>query len=166
MLNSMDQIDAMRSGVTYRGTIKCRGYELQVRPLSLAETIRVAGNVGARLRDLPATSRTSLSEHTILAMETLVLASTSDVGVNDPQITEAVIDRMTPEEVQSLFKQYVTVVDRANPALEMLTEAQINALVAELKKSPTGPSELVFQLTELSFSELVSLTHSFLTKGE
>jgi hypothetical protein len=156
----------MRSGVEYRGPIKVRGYELLVRPLSLAETIKVVGNVSARLRDVPAAARSALHEHTILAMETLVLASTSDVGANDPQITEMVIERMTPEEVQNLFVQYVKIVDRANPALEMLTPEQVNELLEHVKKNLTTPSELAFRLTELSFSELASIAHMFLTKSE
>lgn len=162
----MDQIDQMRSGVNYRGSIRIRGYELFVRPLSLSETIKVAGNVAARLRDIPAGVRSSLHEHTILAMETIVLASTSDVGANDPQITETVVERMTPEEVQNLFLQYVSVVDKANPALEMLDSAEVQALVDQLKKSPTGPSGLAFQLTELSFSQVASIAHWYMTKSE
>lgn len=164
-LDRIEQIDAMRMGVDYRLEIKVRGFKMMVRPLAISETLQVASSVQDELAKLPANAQNRLTEHFILAKETLKIASTSDVGKNDPRITDLMMMNMTNDEIHFLFKQYVAVCDKVNPALEMLGPEEINCLVDDLKKN-SSPEELGLQLIELSFSQLLSLAHSFLTKGD
>lgn len=161
----IDQIDAMRMGVNYRLPLKIRGFQMTVRPLAIQETLQVAATVQDELSKLPSNAQNRLSEHFILAKETLKLASTSDVGRNDPRITDLILTQMTNDELHYLFKQYVAACDRVNPALEMLTPSDIQTLVDDLKKNK-DKTDLELALIELSFSDLVSLAHYFLTKGD
>lgn len=154
-LDRIDQIDAMRMGTDYRVPVNVRGFRMLVRPLSMQETVEVASSVQARLDGLPVSARSSLTEHTILAQETLQKASTSDVGKTDYQITEVIMQKMTPDEISYLWKQYVSAIDKTNPSLEMMREEELVLLAEALKKSP--PGELGLALIELSFSQLVSL---------
>ena len=163
-LDSVAQIDAMRLGTNYRTMLKVRGFEIFVRPLSISETVEVAGAVQNYLASLPLSSRNQLTEHTAVAKETLKKASTSDVGVFDPKVTDYILDRMTNDEVAYLFDQYVAACDKVNPALEMMKPEQLTAIIEELKKNKD--LELDLALTELSFLQLISLVRYFLTKGE
>lgn len=163
----IEQIDAMRMGVDYHFQIKVRGFNLTVRPLSIQETIQVASNVMERYKATPVTGQNSLTEHIYLAQETLKLASTTMGKGNDPKITDYVMKEMTPDEIQYIFKQYVSGCDKVNPALELMKISEVEALVEDIKKNSTGASvELGLQLIERSFSELVSITHFLLTKGD
>jgi hypothetical protein len=162
----VEQLEQMRMGIDYRFTVAVRQYRLSLRPLSIIETVQVAGKVQERLGEVPPTSRTALLEHCYLAKETLILASTSDVGANDPKVTDYVLDRCTPAELSDLFKQYVSGCDRCNPSLEKLDQEELDSLVAALKKSDGDPAALASQLTELSLLELASLSFFLLTKGD
>jgi hypothetical protein len=156
-------LDAMRLGVNYSGVITIRGFSLRVRPLSISESIEVAAKVTDRILSLPKSGQNRLSENTFLALETLALASTSDVGANDPKITDYTLTRMTPDELAAVFKAYVAECDRVNPALERMTAEDVTALIESLKKSAGDQVELDSRLTELSLSELASIVSSFLT---
>lgn len=163
-IDRIEQIDAMRLGTDYRFKVKIRGFEMWIRPLSISETIEVTSKTQEKLSMLPAQSRNVLTEHTILAKETLKLASTSDVGLGDIKITDLILDRMTNDEVHYLFKQYVAATDRCNPALELLQPEELTSLVNEVKKNKG--EELVSALTELSLSQLVSLAQHYVTQGD
>lgn len=163
----IEQIDQMRAGVDYSFPIVVRGFELMVRPLAIVETVRVAQKVAEAMKSIPESARNRLTEHTYLAKETIILASTSDVGVSDARITDLILDRMTPDELSFLFKQYVGVCDRANPALELMEPAELKGLVEELKKKAAeAPEELGLQLIELSQSQLLNVATSLLIKGD
>lgn len=166
MQDRVEQLDQMRMGVDYRFTVAVRGYRLSLRPLSIVETVQVAAKVQERLGDVPPGSRTALLEHTFLAKETLILASTSDVGANDAKVTDYVLDRSTPAELSTLFKQFVAGCDRCNPSLEKLDQEELASLIAALKKNEGDPEALASQLTELSLLELASLSFFLLTKGD
>jgi hypothetical protein len=163
-LDRIEQLDAMRMGTDYRFLVKIRGFEMYVRPLSISETIQVTASAQEKMSLLPPQSRNVLTEHTILAKETLKLASTSDVGRDDIRITDLILDRMTNDEVHYLFKQYIAATDRVNPALELMKPDDVNNLVSEIKKNKT--EDVVSALTELSFTQLVSLAHHCVTQGD
>lgn len=163
-LDPIPQIDAMRMGVDYRFAVTMRGFTILLRPLSMQESIEVTSKVAERIMMVPETMRHRLTEHTFLASETLVLASTSDVGAGDPKITELICQRMTPDELQAMFREYVAGCDRCNPALEKMTDADLRKLAEDLKKSP--PSELPSQLIALSLLQLSNLVASLLPKGD
>lgn len=143
------QIDAMREGIDYHLEISLRGFAMTVRPLTIMETMQIASIVQEKLSGVPEHARNRLTENIILAKETLKISSTSDVGKNDYRLTDLMMDKMTPDELQSLFKQYVFACDRVNPILEKMPREQIDQLVAEVKKNPSA-------VTELSITELVN----------
>lgn len=167
MEDRMEQIDAMRMGVDYRFTCRVRQFEITLRPLSVFEVVRLTADVAEELKATPDKGRNSLTEHTLLAKKTLVLASTSDVGVNDPRITDYILERMTTDELHFLFKSYQRGCDGCNPALELMSADQVRDLVEVLKKSPLDREEWALALTELSLSQMISLIHHFLvTKSD
>lgn len=154
----------MRLGTEYRLEIKIRGFSIRVRPLSITESMQVASEVMDDFNRLPPSAKNSLSENTILAKKTLITASTSGPGANDPTITDLVLSQMTNDELHFLFKQYVAACDRVNPALELMSAEDVKLLADEIKKN--SGEELDLQLIELSFLELASMAHYFLTKGD
>lgn len=154
--DSISHLQAMRLGINYRHPIVIRGFTLQVRPLTHMEQVETTQEVSAVMMDLPESARNRITEHSILCKKILVKASTSDVDANDPQITEMVLDRMTNEELQFLFKQYVSITDKCNPSLDAISINEVNELVADLKKNPT-------QLTELTFLQSVNIVRYLLT---
>lgn len=164
-VDRIPQIDAMRLGVDYRFTVQVREFKLHLRPLAISEVVKVAHEVASDLSQMPKVAQTSLTENMTLAKRTLVMASTPDVGVNQPTITELIFDKMTPDELQFIYKQYLSGCDRANPALEILSYDEVVALVEDVKKK-ASPAEQVSALTELSFLQLVSMVHLLLIKGE
>jgi len=168
MDQDMQQIEAMRAGVSYRFPIKVRNFELDVRPLALMETVSVAQKVAEAMKGVPESARNRLTEHAFLAKFTLELASTSDVDKNDPRITSYVLDRFTNDEIMAVFKQYVSIVDRANPVLDFMSPPEMEGLIDHLKKNRTETSseEWDSQLIELSFSQLVSLVRFYLTNDD
>lgn len=151
------ELDAMRMGTDYRFPCSIRGYSVVLRPLSNAETCQVAAEVMADLLKLPPSMQNPMQENTMLARRTLELASTSDVGMTDYKLPELVSSRMTNDELNFLFKQYVDVCDRVNPSLETLKPGELDKLVEALKKNPS-------ERTELTRSQLLSLVSHFLSQ--
>jgi hypothetical protein len=159
-------LEAMRLGVDYSFVVAVRGFKLRLRPLSISETVRVMGEVADDIAALPPAQRRPLTESVILTKKTLIAASTSDVGVSDVKVTDYMLDRMTPDEMQYLYKQYLDGCDKVNPSLEKLPLDQIVAAVEALKKSAQDPEALDSQLTSLSRSHLLNLMCYLLTKGD
>lgn len=159
----VEQLAQMRAGVDYRFVISIRGFKLAVRPLSIIETVRIAADVTEKLQDIPEIMRATITQHTLLAKETIKMASTSDVGSNDPKITDYILDRMTPDEMNTLFREYLHHCDRVNPSLEKMSREDLAALVTALKKNVKSPEELDLQLIGLSVLQLHNMAHYLLS---
>lgn len=157
-VDRIEQLDAMRRGVDYRLEIKVRGFSMMVRPLTVDEVMQVAATVQEKMTMIPDSAKNALTENVLLAKETLKLASTSDIGTNDPKITDYILGRMTTDELQCLHKQYVGICDKVNPMLEEMAAAELQALIDALKKSP-------LQLTELSFMEMANVCRHLIQEG-
>jgi hypothetical protein len=154
-VDRIEQLDAMRMGVDYRLPIRIRTFSLHVRPLTIAETVEIAGEVTDELERL-GKAATRVIEHVLLAKRTLIKASTSEPGANDQQLSDPILDRMTPDELDLLFKQYVAACDKVNPSLESLPAEEVRAMAERLKKSPS-------EAIELSFLQLVNIVQFLLT---
>lgn len=150
---NLPQLALMRQGVDYTFTITCRNFAFVARPLSCFEVVRCAENTGSRIASLPITQRTAVTESIIAVTEKLKLASTSDVNANDAKLTDQMLERCTPDEIDYLFKQYVAGCARVNPSMEEISESELLALVEQVKKSP----EQHYALTELSLLHLVGI---------
>lgn len=156
--DKIPQLEAMRQGVDYRMPVQVRGFSITLRPLSIMEQMQVAATVVENYNKLPTPAQNRLTENILKVKETLMIASTTDVGTNDPKITEYIVDRMTNDELQSLWKSYISACDRVNPSLDEMTMEQVNEIVDQVKKSPD-------LLIELSFLELINVCRR-LIKGD
>lgn len=159
-IERIDQLEAMRMGMVYRFMVRCRDFSVELRPLSIAESNEVTGRVMERLSKLPESQRNRMQEHTLLALETLELASSDPDTGKAPSLTSYIMSKMTPDEVQFIFKQYVAECDRVCPCLDLISGEELTKLVEDLKKSPR--EELALRLTELSLSHLVSVSRSLI----
>lgn len=154
------ELEAMRMGVTYTWQIQLRNWKAVVRPLSIKEKLEVSHDVAAELARMPSSKRTSLTEHTLLARETLKRATCSSSTAYDPKLSDPILDEMTGDELLYVYDQYCAAEERVNPKLELMSKEQMQELVDEIKKKGSSAS----LLTELSFLQLVSLAHYFLSQ--
>lgn len=157
MNDSIPQLDAMRLGVNYRFVLRMRGFSLDARPLTIDETIVMTADVIAELQRLPTHAQNSQYEASLVAKKTLVLASTSEPGKNDPKITELVLGRMTAEEIQFLYKQYTDGCESVSPAIENISREKLDEMVEQVKKNPSST------LILLSRAQLCALVNLFLS---
>lgn len=146
----------MRLGVEWRWPIRIRGFEVLVRPLSMAETIEVMSRVGAELKRSPDLYRNRVHEHALLAKEHLIQATTSQPGANDWRLTHPLLNDFTPDEIIALYKDYVSVTEKCDPSIESIPADEVKRMVSDLKKS--SPEEQDSQLTALSFWQLKAVT--------
>lgn len=158
-IEQFPQLVQMRMGVSYRMPVRIRNFSVMLRPLSLAEQVQVASETASDFSALPKDMKHNLSEHTLLAKNTLVKASTPDVDTASPSLTGELITRMTAEEVVALFKEYTTIVDKCNPLLEVTPLEDLQGLVNEVKKNPSIA-------TEQSFSDLVKIVRFLATPND
>lgn len=155
-------LEAMREGTNYRFNIRCRGLEFSARPLSCFEVVRATQEVADKIEELDHKYRNSITESLWMASKKLQKATTSEVGSNDYKLTDYEIERMTPDEIDFLWKQYVAGCAKVNPCLEEMKNEDILALVAQVKKSPN----LGLAVIDLSFLELANICRHLLTTTE
>lgn len=155
-IDQIPQLEAMRAGIGYRFTVKVRDFKLVLRPLSIVEIQQVYASVAAAMSELPPVQQTQFMQDSLMAQETLVLASTSDIDARDPHITNLILSRMTNDELAYLYKQYVAECDRISPLFEKMPAKEAQELVETLKKSPD-------QATRCSYSQLLSCLLSILS---
>ena len=134
--DKIQQIEAMRMGVSYRGTLRLRDFTVRVRPISNMEETEIISSVVERMKASPEHYRNRQTEQLLYARLLLEKASTSDVGANDPQLTEYILARMTNGELLCLLKDYNAFCDAVNPQLDEMSKDEIMRLVDEVKKSP------------------------------
>jgi hypothetical protein len=151
----MDILDQMRMGIQARFTIKMRKFEISLRPLTVFEFVSITGEVNEELSRRPEIARNAITEHVIFSIKMLEKASTSSAAKNDPKLTAAVLQDLSPDELAFLFKEYNAGVDRINPSMETIPMERINELVELAKKNDAI-------LIELSFSELVNVCRHLL----
>lgn len=149
------QIEAMRAGTDFKFTVSLRNFSMKCRPLTLSETVSVTTQVRAELMKLPIENRDAFNENVMKAKATLEIASTSGPSRYDPQLSQAIMDKMYPDEIDHLYKQYIQVVERANPSLERMDRKELDSIVDVLKKSPE--KELDALLMQLPFLHLVNV---------
>lgn len=163
-MNKIDRADAMRMGTSYKTEIPLGdGRSITVRPLTIMETMQAAANVVEKMKSMPESWKTRMTEHMYTAREMLKYASTSDVGKNDSSVNDEMLNTMTPDQLQFVYRQFVAVLDKVNPCLEMMKPEELEQLVLELKKN--SPEELVSPLTELTFLQAINLVRYFLTRS-
>lgn len=133
---SIHDINAMRDGVDYSFTIKVRSFDIKLRPLSLYETRQANIDMIQDIKGNPEILQNALEQNLSTAKHILRYASTTDVGKKDSPLTDEFFERMTPDELQFLFKQYRDGLDKVNPSLEEITKEEIQSLIEEVKQDP------------------------------
>lgn len=156
-------LSLIRQGVDYRFNVRLRGLTLSLRPLSIYEEDQITQEVIEEMKDLAPANQTSLKQSALLSVKKLERAQTTDVGSNDPKMYAAEIQRMTPGELDTLFKGYNAGCDKLNPTIETMAKSDLESLVAHLKKS-TKDQEMT--LIELPFFQLVALCRHLLSTGD
>jgi DNA-directed RNA polymerase subunit F len=155
----LPQLDAMRQGTNYRIKIVVRQFVAYLRPLTMDETTKVVSEVAAYLSTVPQERRTPIFENGVLAKYTLKLASTSDEDKEDPQLGDLLLGKLTPDELQSIWKQYQKGLEMCDPDLEELPPEKLKEMVEDLKKNPST-------MTELSFWELGNVCRYLIQEGQ
>lgn len=145
-------LEAMRQGVDYRFPVACRGKTWHLRPLSSLEIIQAASETADRLSKLPEGQQIGTTASLLNAMHQLEKASSEDVG-HPGVLSVAMMERMTPDEVNHLWKQYVRITDKVNPDLESVPSDELERIVEDLKKN----SDQASLLTDLSISRLIAV---------
>ncbi len=155
-----DQLTKMRMGCDYRFPVLIRKFSVLLRPLTNTETIEVTNQVFARMAGMSEHQKNRINENSIVAKETLKLASTEQPDSKDiPQLTDPILDRLTNEELSFIYDEYVAICDKCNPSFDLLPKEAIEKLVEEAKKKPTD-------LTGFSLLQLASMVNYFITRAE
>lgn len=149
----ISQLALMRQGIDYSFEIACRAFKFKVRPLTNIEIINATAQAASKYAAMPESQRVTMTASLLSAMHQLEMASTKDVG-EPPQVTVAMLEMMTPNEVNHLWKQYVQVTDRVNPSFEEMTMEELEPMVEALKKSLEPRSQLI----DLPISKLIAVS--------
>lgn len=158
-----DVLNAMRAGVTFRFPVRIREFTMQLRPLSMHETLEVHQFVAQEMAAMPPAARTKVMEHSLMAKQTIIMATTSQPGAEDPRMTHLEMKHWLPDEIHAVYKEYLAIVDKVNPSPETMDPKEVAALVDEVKKSPR--EDLEYLLTAYSFLQLKAIICSLMSAG-
>lgn len=150
--DTLPELEAMRDGVEYKFPVTIRKFTVHLRPLTNMEIIHVAREVVEETRRMENASQ--VEESILTSHKQLEKASTSDPETYDPKLTGVFLAKLTPGELDFLWKQYLAGCDRCNPSMEALNKDVVMQLVEQVKKSPN----VQFALTDRSFLELVNIS--------
>lgn len=155
----IEQLELMRLGTQSRYAVKCRGFSVSLRPLTISEENRVAVEAQVELNKMPEHAQNRMFYDQIYTQKVLELSSTSDPDCYDPKLTAYIVSKMTVEEVLHLWKQYIAAKDRLNPSLEAIPVEEVKEIIATLKKNP-------ILVIERSFQELVNVCQHLLNESQ
>lgn len=147
------QLALMRAGVEYQFEISVRNFKVKVRPLSNLEIVQATQEAHAAFEKTPPERRVHIALSLYHAMYQLERAATDDVGATVSQLPLSLMQMMHNEEINTLWKQYVRVLDKVNPSFEEFPAEDLQNIVDELKKN-SDPKSL---LTDLSISKLIAV---------
>lgn len=155
-----DQLEKMRAGVDYRFSVSLRSFTVKLRPLSVSEMMEITSSVAQYISSLPEAQRTRVVEHLYFSKMVLEKASTPEPDSKTaPALPDYILSQMSTEELEFLFKQYVSITDKCNPVLEDMPVDELKELVEEVKKNPSA-------LIELSFLDLVNIARFLITNAD
>lgn len=146
------QLELMREGVEHNFEISVRKFKVRVRPLTNLEVIQATAGAADAFEKVPENQKISITLSLLNAMHQLEKSATKDVG-EMTELPMTLLQMMSPDEVNHLWKQYVRVTDKVNPSFESVSAEQLLNWAEELKKN-SEPESL---LTDLSISSLIGL---------
>jgi hypothetical protein len=131
ILEQSEVLRRLRVGVKEVYEIDLRGMKIPVRVLSNSEFMEIRGyakkNVATRGGD-------KLDEDVETERLTLQYASTVPKG-SAPLLGEKVLRDLAVDELNYLYNEYMTVLDRVNPSLESIQPEEFRLIVDALKKN-------------------------------
>ena len=139
--DKIEQIEKMRMGAEYSFPVKCRGLRMFLRPLTINEHNHVMSET-TRILSKSGMATNAPTEHSTYVSILLEMASTSAPGKTDPQITDVIVGRMTPDEIQFVYDQWLEGCKRCDPSLETMKPEELNAIVESIKKKEKTLTEL------------------------
>lgn len=128
----------IRQGVKETHEITIRGLSIPVRVLSMDE-----------LQEIRATAKQECAKirgdqlDQDLICEKLTLSKASTVPKNGtPLLAAPLLSELSADEINFLYNELMVVFDRVNPALDVMTEAELRAIKEEIKKKTITPKDL------------------------
>ena len=138
-----DFLEQMRDGASMRYPVKLGTQTFWLRPLTVAERTSMMNILLQEISNLGPQKSTAYHEHTLVARETLKMASKESYDSTTPGvISDYILDRLIEGELLYLYKEYVRIMDRVNPALENLSLEEIKSFIEAIKKKDMEPIEL------------------------
>lgn len=158
-------VEHMRMGTNSRFPIKLRSKKtILLRPLSIYEQNKVVTDSMEEQQSKPSLQQHSMMENTVLMLKTLELASTSDYGKTDFVLSTSEMQKLSAQELQYLWAEYVSACDKLNPRLEKMSKEDMQDLISECKKKEESWESA---LMNLSFWELWNMAlHQSSTPSE
>lgn len=151
---------ALRLGTEYKWKVKLNTIyhgvvEAVFRPLTQKETLAVGESVQKALMRMTPEQRLGVSEAQLVAKETLKRAATDRPDDEMGDLSDKLLDDLTPDEFSALYKSYVKIVEEVNPLLEAVELAKVQEIIEALKKTPQD--QLLSQIIGLSIMEMASV---------
>lgn len=153
IITAEDLLAKMREGVKAIHEIKLRQFVVQVRVLSIDEMNEVRRDA---YKTALASKGDEVDKNLIAQKSILKLASTSQKG-GAPMLSDKLLGMLTTDEINFLYDEYMTVLDRVNPALEKMNPEVFRELVDSLKKNLLSVNDLSLQQLKVICSAYVEM---------
>lgn len=131
IVRAEDILAKMRAGVKETHEIRMRDQTFPVRLLAMDEIAAIRRDAAGHAARYGG-DETEKNVH--IQKCTLKLASTLSKG-GAPLISDALIGKLTLDEMQYLYSEYIRVMDNVNPSIESMQPDEFRVLVDALKKN-------------------------------
>lgn len=140
------QLELMRGGYDQDLKIKYGDLEIKCRLMNASEEAQVVANAKKNVKAPDESMRQSFE-----GLEIMKCIIEKGCNVNStPYASRSFLDKLTTQELEDLYDQYVSLIRTANPKLEKLTDEQIvNFISAIKKKETTSKSLFMWQRAEI-----------------
>jgi hypothetical protein len=138
ILTAEDIVAKLRQGVRETYEIELRGTIIPVRVLSIDEMNRIRQQA---IKDTAIKGGDETDRNLNVQQSTLMLASTVPMG-SAPMLSNKVLGLLSVDEVTYLFEQYIGVLGRVNPSIDMISAEEFRSIVDVLKKKSISVRDL------------------------
>jgi hypothetical protein len=125
-----DLLAKMRAGIRQHHIIRLRDLEIPVRVVSIDEMNAIRRD--AVRQAMTISGGDEVDKNVAVQKTTLKIAST--VPGQAPLLSDKLLEKMTVDEVNYLYEEYVKVLDDVNPAVERMSDEKVRELVDAIKK--------------------------------
>jgi hypothetical protein len=148
IMRAEDILAQMRKGIQETYEIRLRGALIPVRVLTVTEMndARREGLSAAIAIKGDETDKNLFQQKTILK-----LASTIVKGAG-PMLSDKLLDMLSADELDFIYREYINIVDRVNPDMEQMTEEEFRHLVDMVKKNTMTSRECTLRQLRVIFT--------------